>query len=141
MTDYQLTIDGNAEPMRRSVIYVLLHHSIGQVKIGWTENLRSRLKAHRRQQGRDWVLWFVIDGDRVLEQWLHNTLRDARVMGTRETYELRHDDVTTLCRSLHWDDPFTGRRLHVTYRNSTGWELAAYGYRLPWYGEGNSQAV
>lgn len=81
------TLEGSYRASEDEVrnVYFLLDREACQIKIGWTQNVKARIRDLTRQRGRPLELLGVLAGDYNLERAMHGRFRQWRVEG-REWY-------------------------------------------------------
>ena len=62
-------------------VYFALDRDSGEIKIGTSKKVRSRMKNVARETKRSIVVMATVDGDREVEQSLHRRFRHARIRG------------------------------------------------------------
>lgn len=63
------------------MVYFLHSNAMNAVKIGWTENIRTRERSIRAANPEDLVLLATIEGGRSLEKELHKKFEHLRIRG------------------------------------------------------------
>jgi hypothetical protein len=76
----------------KNVVY-MIEDAFGRVKIGTTQDLRSRLRAIRTATGRDHILIRKLPGGRAVEKWLHDRFAAQRTVGEWFQYTSEMLDV------------------------------------------------
>lgn len=78
-------------------VYFILAAGQDLVKIGVSNNIRKRFKSLQTMSPVDLVLAGVVSGGRMLEQFLHEILAEARVKG--EWFDLKNENVLKVVES------------------------------------------